>query len=286
MVFPTRTLQAAGRWLSLLRTGPYSQAKSFIWNDAGYADLSRDQYDRGFKLLTDLGVYDPGVGLRKDLRGISAVQLSLALAVEVVSAEAPPWIADAVIEDAVIDPPAEVLWVASALELDVSYASEVARRAFGKVDLESRAVVGAAGESALASLLLQSGAEMVEQVSAYDDGAGYDLRVSVDGVLYHLEVKSTTKKRSLRVFLSRNEFEVFTRDPSWNLVVVGLDDEKGVAALASVKREVVMSSVPLDNTVVGRWSSCQLILSNTHLTRGLQLGSIELRGHSSSLWWP
>lgn len=172
-----------------------------------------------------------------------------------------------------------------ALDLDADYAAEIIRRAYGKVDMETRAAVGAAGEAALMKLILQSGVEAVEQVSAYDDGAGFDLRVTVDDTEYHLEVKSTTKMRSLRVFLSRNEYDVSTRDPAWRLVVVGLDDEHSIAALATVDQGTVRLNVPLDNAPVGQWSSCQLLLSDTHLARGLQLGRVEVQGSSSDLWW-
>lgn len=285
MAIPVKTLQAAVRWLNLLRGGSYSQAKSFLLNDKQYVDLSRDQYSRGFELLKSLGMYIPGVGLRQDLALASNTQLKVFLAVDAVAADAPPWIEDSVVEGAILDPPAETMDLVTALDLGADYASEIIRRAYGKVDMETRAAVGAAGEAALMKLLLQSGVDAVEQVSAYDDGAGFDLRATVSGAEYHLEVKSTTKMRSLRVFLSRNEYEVFIRDPSWRLVTVGLDDELNIAALATVDQSTVRRNVPLDNGPVGRWSSCELLLLDRHLNRGLQLGRVEVQGSASHLWW-
>lgn len=285
MAIPTRTLQAAGRWLNLLRGGSYSQAKSFLWNDTRYLDLSRDQYDRGFELLKTLGMYIPEEGLRHDLAWASGEQLKVFLAADAVSADAPRWLEDSVVEEAIIDPPVEAMNMVAALGLDADYAPEIIRRAYGKVDMETRAAMGAAGEKALMTLLLQSGVETVEQVSAYDDGAGFDLRATIDNTEYHLEVKTTTKRRSLRVFLSRNEYEVSSRDPSWRLVTVGLDEEHNIAALATVDQGIVRHNVPLDKAPVGRWSSCQLLLSDTNLTRGLRLGRIEVQGSSTTLWW-
>lgn len=285
MTTPTRTLQAAGRWLHLLRGGSHSQAKSLLWNNAQYQDLSRDQYDRGFALLNRMGIYLPGEGLRHDLIWASGEQLIAFFAADVIAENLPIWLEDSVVEGAIADPPTEAMDMVSALELNEDWAPEIIRRAYGKVDLEMRAAVGAAGEAALTELLLQSGANAVEQISAFDDGAGFDLCVYVDNAEYHLEVKSTSKMRSLKIFLSRNEYEVSTRDPSWRLVTVGLDDKMQVAALATIDQATVRSHVPLDAPPVGRWASSQLLLSNSHLTRGLHLGHIDIQGTSSDVWW-
>lgn len=285
MAIPTRTLQAAGRWLHLLRGGSHSQAKSLLWNNAQYQDLSRDQYDRGLALLNNMGLYFPGEGLRNDLSWASGEQLKMLFAADVIAEDLPPWLEDGVVEGAIVDPPTEAMDMVSALDLDEHWAPEIIRRAHGKVDLQMRAAVGAAGEEALTALLLQSGVNAVEQISAYDDGAGFDLCVNVNDAEYHLEVKSTSKMRSLRIFLSRNEYEVSTRDPSWRLVTVGLDDKMQIAALATIDQATVRRNVPSDMPPVGRWASSQLLLSNSHLTRGLHLGHIEVQGNSSDVWW-
>lgn len=278
-------MQAAGRWLHLLRGGSHSQAKSLLWNNAQYQDLSRDQYDRGFALLNNMGIYLPGEGLRRDLVWASSEQLGVFFAADLIAQDSPSWLEDSVVEGAIADPPTEAMDMLSALNLNEDLAPEIIRRAYGKVDLEMRAAIGAAGETALKRLLLQSGARSVEQISAFDDGAGFDLRVHVDDAEFHLEVKSTSKMRSLRIFLSRNEYEVSTRDPSWKLVTVGLDDEMEIAALATIDQETVRRNVPLDTPPVGRWASSQLLLSTRHLTRGLHLGRIEMQGTSPDVWW-
>ncbi|MCD1286059.1 hypothetical protein CV023_09470 [Brevibacterium sp. CCUG 69071] len=285
MTVPPKTLQAACRWLDLLRNGSHLQAKSFLWNDARYMDLSRDQYARGYELLEKWELHSQTEGLRSDLLTLDFEQLRIALAISVVVGDAPSWMEDNVIDEAIGDPPIGVLELLRVLGLHDDRAPEVVRRAYGKVDLETRAAVGAAGESALAELLLKAGAEAVEQVSAYDDGAGFDLKVIADGDEHHLEVKSTKKRRSLKVFLSRNEYEVAIRDPSWKLVTVGLTDELKIADIATVRCSVVHQNVPIDTPPVARWASTQLLFSREHLTSGLKLGSVRVRGNSPGVWW-
>src|SRR5262245_54571514 len=118
--------------------------------------------------------------------------------------------------------PDDRLEAASALALDEDSAFQCIVSIWGKVDAATRELVGARGEEQLVALLAASLSARVEHVSLQSDGLGYDIAVSERNFLSHLEVKSSTRQSRLSVFLSRNEFEVMRRDPSWALIAVTL----------------------------------------------------------------
>lgn len=285
MSVPPRILCAAGRWLRLLKQGPYAQARSFLSNDVRYSDLSRDQYSRGLDLLIQFEFYSLDFGLDEDLLNSHVNEAMTRLAVQALIFNAPVWFDDPLIEDAIVDPPSEVMSIMDSLELTEDRAPGVIRRAFRKVDLERRSEIGAAGESELIRLLELAGVESVTQVSCYDDGAGYDLLVFDGGSEFHFEVKATTKRRAVTFFLSRNEYETSVLDPNWKLVVVGLDSEMRIADLVSVERQALCGSVPIDRSPLGKWESAQLQFSVDSLSGCLVIGSKPIWSGPAERWW-
>jgi len=285
MAVAPRTLEAAARWLHLLRNGPLEQARSFVEGDPSYLDLSRGQYSSGLALLTELGVFSLSSGLNVDFIHHSEQQANVLLAASVLAGASPSWLEDPYIDEALDDPPMEALRLIEAVGLEESQTRQVIRRAYGKADLESRAVFGAAGERALIALLERAGVDHVEQVSAFDDGAGFDVQVVVGSQEFHLEVKTTTKRRSLRIFLSRNEFDTSQDDVRWRMVVVGLDECGEVAALGTLDRELLAAHVPVDRPPVGSWASSKMVFRPADIHRGLELDALYLTGREQETWW-
>ena len=107
-----------------------------------------------------------------------------------------------------------------------------------KVDLDARRRLGLAGELALIAALEARWPNSTVHVSAFDDSAGYDVEFSLPRSTLHIEVKSTFRKGRLTVYVTRNEYATSQRDPNWVLVVVGLDAESNLVAVATVRREV------------------------------------------------
>ena len=71
------------------------------------------------------------------------------------------------------------------------------------------------------------------------------------------------------VYLSRHEYEIGRLDPRWRLVVVGLDDERQVAAVATVEPAVLQARAPADQHADARWASTRYELTPRELDAGL-----------------
>ena len=67
-------------------------------------------------------------------------------------------------------------------------------------------------------------------VALKDDGLGYDVVGPLPTAMWHLEVKSTTRRGRLVIRISRLEYEIGAMDPLWRLVIVGLDSQHEAAA--------------------------------------------------------
>ena len=150
------------------------------------------------------------------------------------------------------DLPLDAVELASALGLDGPLAARGARTASGKVDTAIRGEVGLAGELALMSLLEAQWPGAAAHIAAEHDGFGYDIALALDGITWHLEVKSTTRRGSLVLFLSRNEFEVNLADDRWQLTAVGVGSDGEIDCLATVKKQLVHTAAPHDVTGA-RW---------------------------------
>jgi hypothetical protein len=189
--------------------------------------------------------------------------------------ENPPWIYDVSDIGDADDMPVDALSAADGLGLSASATLAIARGLGGKVDVELRAAVGARGEEELVELMSSLWPGSTDHVARLSDGLGYDIALAVGGGTWHLEVKSTTRRGRLVVHLSRHEFDVAVDDPTWELVVVALD-EGGVVGVATVERSHLHSLAPKDMHPRGRWESVELRLLPETLTTGLPfVGPVE-----------
>ncbi|WP_214415274.1 protein NO VEIN domain-containing protein [Sphaerisporangium fuscum] len=181
-----------------------------------------------------------------------------------------PWFPDT---DALVQSPDELpedaIKAADALGLDNIRAFQHLRSLWGKVDVEQRERIGAAGEAALIELLKNSVAACIEQVSQHSDSYGYDIGVKSGTYRLHIEVKTTLRRHRLAVFLSRHEYETMVHDPEWQLVAVRLSDDLKAEAVCSVSREWFRQHAPRDHAVSGRWESCRFEIPPNEAVSGI-----------------
>ena len=113
-------------------------------------------------------------------------------------------------------------------------------------------------------------------MSLDDDGLGYDIAFQpTTDVEHHLEVKSTTRRGRLAIYLSRHEHEIAKLDPRWHLIVLGLDAQSQAAAIATATETALLARSPLDQTTAARWESVRHQLTAADLKPGLRLGDVE-----------
>ncbi|MEV7007267.1 DUF3883 domain-containing protein [Streptosporangium sp. NPDC051022] len=183
-------------------------------------------------------------------------KMELALLKTAVAQADPLWLRDA---DQLIttsdDLPEDVVMAGEVLGLDPRETLAAVRAAWGKVDTTSRQEIGSAGEQALVRLLQDLGCLAVSYVAEYADGLGYDVAVDDEGFRLNLEVKSTTRRGRLTLYLSRNEFEVMLTDPQWRLVIVLVGTGKEADAIGTLDGRWITHHVPADTSSLGRWES-------------------------------
>ncbi|WP_221283597.1 DUF3883 domain-containing protein [Prescottella equi] len=224
-----------------------ARCRSIFVTHPDYSDITPTQYDAAYVWLGQ-------TGLLGDLT--SQIPLRHRLFKAVVEHSDAPWLPDAdVLVRSPDELPEDLLGAAAILELDTVDAHAQVRAAWGKVDAAARAQLGLAGELALVELLRGHEHIQVEHVAAWSDGFGYDISVEGQDLSAHLEVKSTTRRGRLSIYLSRNEYETMLCDPAWSLVVVRLTDELKPCAVASIPRVWLESQAPSDRSAYGRWES-------------------------------
>lgn len=247
-------LVAAGRWIRQLEHSGIARAQAVFGAHLEFLDLTPTQYGTALGWLRDLGL----VTEEGRLAGSSALTRFKLLEAAVLEAE-PLWLRDA---DQLVATAAEVpdqlLAYGAALGLAPHEILAVTRSASGKVDTAARAAIGAAGEAALVRILRTVPGLMVEHVAEYADGLGYDIAVNGRALRLHLEVKATTRRGRLTVYLSRNEFEVMRHDSCWRLVVLHLDSAHQATAVGTVDSSWIASQSPSDTSPHARWESMRL----------------------------
>lgn len=252
-------LRAAYRWLRLLERSSLPQASALIRADAAYTDLSPTQYAAARDWLRTVRLLHSGAaGARLapaalGLTDTGARQLLFGRSLE---AAAPAWLPDA--DVLVRDPselPQDAADLAAVLGLDDPAALLAVRQVHGRIDLAERARIGAEGEKGLVALLERRWPGSTNHVAITDDGLGYDLAFTLAGRTWHLEVKTTSRRGRLVLYLSRHEHEVALLDPGWRLVVVGLDGEGALGALATARHQVLRGRAPHDHDPAARWES-------------------------------
>ncbi|NPC95229.1 DUF3883 domain-containing protein [Nocardioides sp. zg-DK7169] len=163
----------------------------------------------------------------------------------------------------------DIVTAGEALGLAPSAVYQQLISSWGKVDTAARERVGAAGETALVELLRERSDAVVEHVSTWSDGFGYDVAYSTGTVSGHLEVKSTTRLGRFTAYLSRHEYDVMLRDPDWVLVTVRLTAGFVLAGVGSVPSDWVAANVPQDVGVFGTWSGVKLDIPAEVISSGI-----------------
>lgn len=279
------------------------EAQVVIRSSQEYSDLSLTVYASALDWLIELGLAEPtkaGAELAAGVARLSPSARALLLFERGLGHQNPAWLANA---DVVVgdedELPADAAALAAATDVDEPSATLAVRRVHGRMDLQRRTEVGAAGEKALVAALEKAWPSSVDHIALRHDGFGYDVAIVVDDEEWHLEVKSTTRRGRLVLHLSRHEFEVGRLDPRWQLVVVGLDELSCLSAVATVDPARVRERAPVDRAGNGRWTAARFELPREALARGLPflpLVGIEsgvgpvLRGEVETAlefaWWP
>ena len=279
-------MRAAARWLGLLRASTLGQASSIIHADATYTDLTQTQYASGLEWLRSIELLEDdrhgGLGLSPSIKGLPDRQLNQLLFERTLERSMPAWLPDA---DFLVPDPGEVPQDAASLAEVLGLSEQASflaiRNVHGHIDLAERARVGLAGERALIEFLECQWPGSTTHIAEANDGFGYDVLFRHGKENWHLEVKTTTRRGRLVVFLSRHEHEVSRLDPYWRLVVVGLDDQLRLGAVATVRQNELMGRVPRDTCTDTKWQSISHELAASDLQSGLSfVGESFLRDDS------
>lgn len=274
-------LQAAARWLDLLPRATVDEAGELIRQDAAYADLTNTQYASGLAWLREIGL----VSGERNYLPLAAGQRAELLFRASLAADEPAWLedADGLIE-AIDDMPSDALALAGALGLSDAEALAGIRQVHGKLDLARRNEVGVLGERLLVDLLETQWPGCARHVSSEDDSLGYDIVLEIGGTAWKLEVKSTTRRNRLRVFVSRNELAVGSLLPDWRLVIVGISSSENIEAIATMRVPYLTSVAPQNKSAVSRWESASFDLAPERLDAGLSfLQADEVAGAAQVL---
>lgn len=264
---------ASRRWIRLLRTSSLPQAWSIIRTAPHYTDITQTQYVNALEWLCSAGVISESrgvLGLAAPLRNLPEIQSDQFLFECLLEQASPPWLIDTdIYVCAPEDVPQDAARLANLLGLTEENAFLSIRRTHGRVDLNERKQVGSAGEKALVEFLEQRWPGSTVHVALTNDGFGYDVVFILNNQEWHLEVKSTTRRGRLAIYLSRNEHEVALRDPKWRLIIVGLDRSLQLRALATAEHSKILSRAPVDVSSHARWQSSAHYLGYADLASGL-----------------
>lgn len=250
---PDTVLIAAKRWLEILpSSGGIKRAQAILTTHNRFSDLTPTQYASALAWLRNLGIIDSA-----DLHYSAGNQILAAIFEE----SPPPWVRDAdILVRSPDELPSDILLAGETLGLGPEETFAQLVISWGKVDTASREKVGAAGEDALVALLREETSGHVDQVSNRSDGFGYDIAFTDESVSVHLEVKSTTRRGRIVVYLSRNEYETMLRDRKWKLATVRLTPDFTVDAVGCVPNSWIEDNVPADTSTAASWASCRLEL--------------------------
>jgi len=261
------------RWLVLLGADSLSRAWLLIRSSGQLMDLSQTQYVTALEWLESLGLVETtvaGAQRSRVLDGMTEDEIAEVMFARCLADWSPAWLADS---DSLLrsahDLPVDASSLAETVGVDLERAVAVIRQVHGRADLERRGLVGAMGEAELVKLLTESWQGDVNHSSLLDDGLGYDVRLRLEDTVWHLEVKTTTRRGRLTVYISRHEFETSSVDPSWRLIVVGLDETCKLSAVATVGWTELRSAAPLDHHDSARWESARFEIAPHFLTPGL-----------------
>jgi hypothetical protein len=251
---PDAILVGAARWLHELRDNNRQHAFEILRTTPAYAGITPTQYAAAFDWLKTTGLLENYAHHQVPEHLVR--QMILGAAIQIAR---PAWLPDA---DLLIrtseDLPDDVYAAAAALEVTGPECLSVIGMCRRRIDLESRARLGRAGEVALVRLLERYTDGAVTHVADIADSFGYDIHWADRDHQFAFEVKTTSRKGRLTIYLTRHEYEVSRVDPRWTLIVVHLNETDEITALATVPTPWVHSHVPADTTGESRWESASL----------------------------
>jgi hypothetical protein len=278
---PESTALAAARWLSLLCSLTPERTWAVLAAEPRYADLTRSQYWEGLEWLHQLGMLKADGSLITQLRELSQPRLAEVVFARGLERSRPAWLPDAdILIGDTSDLPYDAVLLGNALGLAGLRMHDAVQAVHGRIDHELRSSIGLAGELALIDVLEAALPGSTTHIAATDDGFGYDVLFRSSEVERHFEVKTTTRKGRLVVHLSRHEFRVGLIDPAWRLVIVGLDPDETVGALATVRASRLVERAPTDTHANTSWESARYELSTDDLVPGLDIGSDDFTSDS------
>lgn len=281
---PRYVLVGARRLSGLLETSSVASAMAILTSHSDFADLTHSNYLEALEWLEQNGL--------KDVPNCSASETAQRAFEVVLQNGDASWLSNGM--DDLPTPeflPQPILDAAFALELDPMVALQLSLKYGHQVDLARRERIGLLGELALVSYLEQQGAAVIHE-SLVSDTLGWDIRCSLQGQEWHIELKSTISLSRLRLFLSRNEYEVSLRDPRWLLAVALINEHGDLFRIAHIRRGTLPHLVPIDRASGCRWQSCSIDCLPEIVIPGLPaelqesgIDSIILSGDHPS-WWP
>jgi hypothetical protein len=265
-----------------------AMARALLRSSTEFSDLTSSQYAEALDWLLEIGAVEISETATGKLAVLppfsdemSESEAAERILTEVLHRDPPPYLVD--IDDLIVEPndlPIDLLDVADALSLEPERALLAVQLAGAKVDTEMRAVVGAAGEAVVVQLLrdLRSDGKLptrtqVDWVSQRNDAAGYDICVSTPDNTWLLEVKTTTRAGTFRLYISRNEFEVGRRrSGDWWLVAVQLtDDFANLLTLGHSGFDMLQPLAPRDTSSQSRWQQLRIDLASKSIRPGLPI---------------
>jgi hypothetical protein len=211
-----------------------------------------------------------GFDVVASMRGRAYDQIDQVLFAFTLERSLPPWLADAdsLIPD-VAGLPQDATHLAALLDVPEPLAWATVQQIQGHLDLAARARVGAAGELALIAALEREWPSSTDHTSLTNDGFGYDIVLNLGETRWHLEIKTTTRRGRLVIHLSRHEYDVGLVDPTWRMVVVGLDEIDEARGVATVDAATIRERAPRDVAAATSWASARYELLPTDLSPGL-----------------
>lgn len=275
MLPPSAIVTGCQRWLRLLRTSSLAQASLILRTDSRYSDLTQSQYGSALELLKTIGALDDSsrnLALSEQFEAASDAQMGSILFERIIEHAAPAWLPDS---DILIPDPGELpedaTKLAHALGLKDQQCFWAVRNVHRRIDLARRKLVGDAGELAVLHYLERRWPGTTVHVANIGDGYGFDIAFQHNQREWHLEIKSTTRRGRMTIYLSRNEYEVSRTDPYWRLIVVGLDADLQIKAIATLAPGYLENLAPIDTSVKTRWQSASYDVAGDMLMSGICL---------------
>lgn len=266
-------LAAACRWLDLLQRSDLPTARALVRTYSGHRRLTSTQYATALDWLATVGLLvdgPDGLAPAPEILGLSRADLHHQLLQRGLEHAAPPWLADAdLYVSTASDLPADVTQLASNLGLDEQAAFAAVRQVHGRIDLAHRSRIGEAGEQAMVELLDKMWPGAAVHIALQHDGFGYDVLLRAPDRPWHLEVKSTTRAGRAVIYLSRHEYEVAQHDQHWRLLLVRLDANDSVQAVATVDHAALWQRAPQDAGPGGRWETARFDVHRNEVSPGL-----------------